>query len=327
MTSGASTPFPSFLAGANPQPPRRRRRKPSRRPRQRRRAARQPQLRLLLPRRRSICRRSTFRRRRADCRRSFVARSPPRCRSTPRSSAPGPRTLAMAFRKRRRLIQAPFIHPTCSPPSIGPTPTRPAGPAGQASLRRNISIRRASLAARRRWARSTSLACSITRPWRRPQPRIQWCRPQRARPCRARSRLWRRPLERRWCRLGGQDSHSAIQGRVSRGSTYRNPAYGQGANRWARKLTWPFPSPISKTRSPVWETSTGRWATPITSRSSTWWRRRLGTDPTTYDTTIQTAPGILNPSLWSNTPYIDRIDLLVNKGKASALTPARWRRR
>ena len=48
----------------------------------------------------------------------------------------------------------------------------------------------------------------------------------------------------------------------------------------------------------------------------------LGTDPTTYDTTIQTAPGILNPSLWSNTPYIDRIDLLVNKGKASALTPA-----
>ena len=48
----------------------------------------------------------------------------------------------------------------------------------------------------------------------------------------------------------------------------------------------------------------------------------LGTDPTTYDTTIQTAPGILNPSLWSNTPYIDRVDLLVNKGKASALTPA-----
>ena len=48
----------------------------------------------------------------------------------------------------------------------------------------------------------------------------------------------------------------------------------------------------------------------------------LGTDPTTYDTTIQTAPGILNPSLWSNTPYIDRIDLLVNKGKASALAPS-----
>ena len=53
----------------------------------------------------------------------------------------------------------------------------------------------------------------------------------------------------------------------------------------------------------------------------------LGTDPTTYDTTIQTAPGILNPSLSTNTPYIDRIDLIVNKGKASALAPARWRRR
>ena len=48
----------------------------------------------------------------------------------------------------------------------------------------------------------------------------------------------------------------------------------------------------------------------------------LGTDPTTYDTTIQTAPGILNPSLSTNTHYIDRIDLLVNKGKASALAPA-----
>ncbi len=48
----------------------------------------------------------------------------------------------------------------------------------------------------------------------------------------------------------------------------------------------------------------------------------LGTDPTTYDTTIQAAPGILNPSLWTNTPYIDRIDLLVNKGKASALAPS-----
>ena len=48
----------------------------------------------------------------------------------------------------------------------------------------------------------------------------------------------------------------------------------------------------------------------------------LSTDPTTYDTTIQTAPGILCPSLSTNTYFIDRIDLLVNKGKASALTPA-----
>ena len=33
----------------------------------------------------------------------------------------------------------------------------------------------------------------------------------------------------------------------------------------------------------------------------------LGTDPTTYDTTIQTAPGILNPSLSTNT-YLHRSD-------------------
>jgi hypothetical protein len=48
----------------------------------------------------------------------------------------------------------------------------------------------------------------------------------------------------------------------------------------------------------------------------------LGTDPTTYPSTIQTAPGILNPSLWTNTYYIDRVDLLINKGKASGLLPA-----
>ena len=98
---------------------------------------------------------------------------------------------------RRRSSQAPFTHPRCSPPSIGPTPIRPAGQAVLASLRRNISIRRASLAARRRWARSTSQACSIIQPWRRPPLRIRWCRPQRAPPCKARSRPWRRPLERR----------------------------------------------------------------------------------------------------------------------------------
>ena len=48
----------------------------------------------------------------------------------------------------------------------------------------------------------------------------------------------------------------------------------------------------------------------------------LGTDPTTYDTTIQTAPGILNPSLSTNTYWIDRVDLIINKGKAGGLTPA-----
>jgi hypothetical protein len=48
----------------------------------------------------------------------------------------------------------------------------------------------------------------------------------------------------------------------------------------------------------------------------------LGTDPTTYDTTIQAAPGILNPSLSTNTYWIDRVDLIINKGKAGGLTPA-----
>ena len=48
----------------------------------------------------------------------------------------------------------------------------------------------------------------------------------------------------------------------------------------------------------------------------------VGTDPTTYDTTIQTAPGILCPSLSTNTYFIDRVDLIVNKGKAGGLTPA-----
>ena len=48
----------------------------------------------------------------------------------------------------------------------------------------------------------------------------------------------------------------------------------------------------------------------------------LGTDPTVHDTTIETAPGILNPSLFSNTQFIDRVDLLINKGKAGNLTPA-----
>ena len=48
----------------------------------------------------------------------------------------------------------------------------------------------------------------------------------------------------------------------------------------------------------------------------------LGTDPTTYDTTIQTAPGILCPSLATNTYFIDRVDLIINKGKAGGLLPA-----
>lgn len=47
----------------------------------------------------------------------------------------------------------------------------------------------------------------------------------------------------------------------------------------------------------------------------------LGTDPTIYDTTIQTAPGILNPSLATNTYWIDRVDLIINKGKAGGLLP------
>ena len=48
----------------------------------------------------------------------------------------------------------------------------------------------------------------------------------------------------------------------------------------------------------------------------------LGTDPTTYPSTIQTAPGILNPSLSTNTYFIDRVDLIINKGKAGGLLPA-----
>jgi hypothetical protein len=48
----------------------------------------------------------------------------------------------------------------------------------------------------------------------------------------------------------------------------------------------------------------------------------LGTDPTLYDATLQTAPGILNPSLSTNTYWIDRVDLIINKGKAGGLTPA-----
>ena len=48
----------------------------------------------------------------------------------------------------------------------------------------------------------------------------------------------------------------------------------------------------------------------------------LGTDPTTYPSTIQTAPGILNPSLPTNTYWIDRVDLIINKGKAGGLLPA-----
>ena len=48
----------------------------------------------------------------------------------------------------------------------------------------------------------------------------------------------------------------------------------------------------------------------------------LGTDPTTYPSTIQTPPGILNPSLATNTYFIDRVDLIINKGKAGGLLPA-----
>jgi hypothetical protein len=47
----------------------------------------------------------------------------------------------------------------------------------------------------------------------------------------------------------------------------------------------------------------------------------LSTDPTTYDTTIQTAPGILTISV-SNTYFMDRVDLIINKGKAGGLLPA-----
>ena len=48
----------------------------------------------------------------------------------------------------------------------------------------------------------------------------------------------------------------------------------------------------------------------------------LGSDVTTCDCTIQTPNGILNPSLWTNTYWIDRVDLIINKGKAGGLTPA-----
>jgi hypothetical protein len=48
----------------------------------------------------------------------------------------------------------------------------------------------------------------------------------------------------------------------------------------------------------------------------------LGTDTTVHDTTIETGPGILNPSLSTNTKFIDRVDLIINRGKAGNVTAA-----
>ena len=66
----------------------------------------------------------------------------------------------------------------------------------------------------------------------------------------------------------------------------------------------------------------GRWATPITKSELTLVATAFGTDPTTYDTTIQTAPGILNPSL--STKPITSIASICSSTRArpSALTPA-----
>jgi hypothetical protein len=47
----------------------------------------------------------------------------------------------------------------------------------------------------------------------------------------------------------------------------------------------------------------------------------LATDPTTYDTTLQSAPVALRPGLPTNTRFTNDILAVVNIGKASNLTP------
>jgi hypothetical protein len=45
-------------------------------------------------------------------------------------------------------------------------------------------------------------------------------------------------------------------------------------------------------------------------------------DLTTHDATIQSALGILQPGLWSNSRYMNDIALIINKGKGGNLTAA-----
>jgi hypothetical protein len=48
----------------------------------------------------------------------------------------------------------------------------------------------------------------------------------------------------------------------------------------------------------------------------------LGSDTTTHDTTMQKAPGILQPGWNQNNEFHNRINLIVNRGKGGNLTTA-----
>ena len=48
----------------------------------------------------------------------------------------------------------------------------------------------------------------------------------------------------------------------------------------------------------------------------------LGSDTTTHDTTMKTAPGILQPGWNQNNEFHNRINLIVNRGKGGNLTTA-----
>lgn len=48
----------------------------------------------------------------------------------------------------------------------------------------------------------------------------------------------------------------------------------------------------------------------------------LGSDLTTHDTTMKTAPGILQPGWNLNNEFHNRINLLINQGKGGNLTTA-----